>query len=233
MLEAQQPRRTDLEAPKEHILEGKELSDVFFWSFYFSQGLLDVQKMFFRHMFELHKDWKLPGNFDVETFVGQESPRFERFLSSASHSKLKTTTSMPTLKDRVTNEVKTVAELLKEAALEPRVNVKTMLEYMLIKEATYYSKTGERPAQDSARADSGPFSKQKSHVISFVLLGEKTPGPPIFQDGACPQGPVDSLAQVTEEEQGWLGSAFMTPRSGMGARVSTSRSRSRTSSGLR
>jgi len=165
------------EEPRE--LSYKEVADTLFWSFYFSQGHLNLQHYMFAYMASKHPEWILHDEGVFDQLVDAELPRYKNFLSRDKHKQ----TPDDDVAKAVYEPWGSMRALLREKR-DPLLESDRIEEhirniiYILLGQEEKFAFW--RPGEN--RPEKGPFRQGMSQLIEYVIQEKPVPGPPIYAE---------------------------------------------------
>gem|GEM_PF-5115913 len=196
-LSEQSARPAENLEPRE--ISKQEVSDMLFWSFYFSQGRSELQNDFVHLAGQNHPEMLLPND---DTFILPDLQRYKKFLEpGATHTRLIPQESASDLiraiqeehglsiaDAHIYNQIHVHWKVAQNAfsGLRPDpIEIQDLLQkittHMIWRDAQYARKPELRPAAET-RPKEGPFAANKSHFVSYVLRHETVPGPAIYTE---------------------------------------------------
>jgi hypothetical protein len=176
--------RPESRESSERVLDVRETADLLFWSFYYSQGYIPLQKQLFEALAQLDPHVSLAPISDHE-FLDLEEGRYQRHvLKSPLH------VDPQKLKKSEVNSVFLEQLHIMQQAFRSRssrsqpiesIALQNIIGEMIVRDHKFLVMKGDARPSTRQRPAQGPFGARKSHFVSYVLRGDPCPGPQQFQ----------------------------------------------------
>ncbi len=165
----------------------EEVSEILFWSYYYSQGNLPMQKRILEYVGRAHPKWNLPEQIDIDALTDRIHVFVEKGIKAGSHVAGRTSNRGKDLTREELFEIRKDLMSQYDSPLEGDV-LSAQKEYLCKKilermvDSDYKRLKGVMVKKSESGLQKGPFRNSISHFVSYVLENELLPGPASTKD---------------------------------------------------